>query len=105
MSDDKYKYPSQEYAEMRESGIHLLCVHDGDELYECDTCGSVVPNWRTHVLWHKAQGPTEVRGENLTAKHMKHSCGCNCLNYADECCDPNCECHQSKVKNSDCLNN
>lgn len=53
MSDEKYKYPSQEYAEMRESGIHLL--HDGDELYECDTCGSVVSNWRTHVLWHKAQ--------------------------------------------------
>lgn len=38
----------------------------------------------------------ETTGENLTAKHMKHYRHCNCLGDADECCDPNCECHQLK---------
>lgn len=41
----------------------------------------------------------EGRGENLTAKHMRHYNHCNCLDDASECCDPNCECHQVREIN------
>ena len=95
MSDDD-KYPSRAIEERRKSGISLLPIHDGDDLYECHICGSVVSKWRTHVLWHEAQEPKAVRGEGLTIKHMRHYSHCNCLGGASECCDPNCECHQPK---------
>lgn len=61
---DNYHHPSQEYAEMRESGIYLLLVADGEQLYGCHICGSVVSKWRTHALSHEVQEAKAVRGES-----------------------------------------
>ena len=61
MVTDEYKYPSQEYAEMRESGIYLLLEVDGEQLYGCHICGSVISKWRTHVLSHGVQADNDTK--------------------------------------------
>lgn len=37
-----------------------------------------------------------IASQTLAVKHLRHSRLCNCLNDASECCDTNCECHQTE---------